>query len=363
VNVDFRFLSLNLSLLTDVEAVAAYCRELFSRFLDPDARHAAILEIRTEGNDTWRVRDGTIDATVDERSWLEGIATARVLETVGNEVEDHDLFHAAALSREGRGLILFGESGFGKSVLTLALLARGWRFFSDEVAAVAHRDGRLVPFPKAIELRREAADLAGLPYPDEPLPRGKALFDPEALSPACLSGPCPPSAVVFLEDAGGGDKAREEKGLLRLSVHRKAEEVPEAVNRLDGVVRAYWDGERAGFPALGIEYQPGTFAAWRLDEVLGARGVLIVDTSAEKRAPRDFDRETRLERMETHAGLELLLTRFRGRKTLERRLEAHDGRLGDLFISMLDRFEGTRFFRIAVGRLESMIERLEETVG
>ena len=363
VNIGFRFFRLRLTLRTDVGAVAEYCRELFSRFVDSAGTPSSVLEIRSQGSGAWRIRDTVIDAIVDQESWLEGIATARLLETVGNEVDGHDLFHAAALSLGGRGLILFGESGFGKSVLTLALLARGWHFFSDEIAAVDHRDGRLVAFPKAIELRPEAADLAGLPYPEEPLPRGKALFDPEALSPGCLSDPCRPSAVVFLVDPDEGRRTPQtDKSILRVTVHRKAEDLPEILRHLEGVDRCSWDGDRAGLPVLAIEYEPGRFAAWRLDEVLGKRGVLIIDSSAEARSPTDFNRNPRLQPIATHAGLESLLTRFRGRRALAQRLDACAGRVGDLFLSTLDRFEGTRFFRLTVGRLDPTVSLLEEAI-
>jgi hypothetical protein len=306
------------------------------------------------------VRDAVIDAVVDRASWLEGIAVARLLETVGNEVVDHDLFHGAALSLDGRGLVLCGESGFGKSLLTLSLLRRGWRFLSDEVACVSHASGALVAFPKALELRPETPALVGVEV-GAPGPRGKAIVDAETLFPGCISDACPASAVVFLEDPDPrGGPSRESDGALRVALHRRAEGLTEAVARLDGVTRAFWDEDRAGYPVLAIVNEPGRFAAWRLDEVLGERGALIVDSSAEAVAPTDFDREPQLEAMERHAGVGRLLTRFRGRRAFARRLEAQ-GSFADLFLSLLERFAGTRFYSLSVGRLDPTLALLAGT--
>ncbi|MHC5115157.1 MAG: hypothetical protein ACYTGP_12105 [Planctomycetota bacterium] len=57
---------------------------------------------------------------------------------------------AATLVSEGRGVILVGPTGAGKSTLAAGLIARGWRSLSDELALVHARTGLLHPFPKAV---------------------------------------------------------------------------------------------------------------------------------------------------------------------------------------------------------------------
>jgi hypothetical protein len=84
--------------------------------------------------------------------------------------------HAACLARDGRGLLLAGPTGSGKSTLTLALLRAGLEFVADDTVfltpagdvlgfpdAVAIRDGEPTPgFPKRLE-RIEAALLECAP--------------------------------------------------------------------------------------------------------------------------------------------------------------------------------------------------------
>jgi hypothetical protein len=46
------------------------------------------------------------------------------------------LLHAAALERDGRAIVLAGPSGAGKTTLSLALVARGWRIATEEMVLI-----------------------------------------------------------------------------------------------------------------------------------------------------------------------------------------------------------------------------------
>jgi HprK-related kinase A len=88
-------------------------------------------------------------------NWLVWTSTARFL-----------LVHAAVLERQGRALLLPGPSGVGKSTLCAALIARGWRLLSDEVAMVRPRDGLLQPYPRPISLKNESIEMIARMAPD-----------------------------------------------------------------------------------------------------------------------------------------------------------------------------------------------------
>lgn len=58
--------------------------------------------------------------------------------------------HAASMSYRGQGVILAGDSGYGKSTLATILMARGWKYLCDEFALVDPKTAELTPFPKAL---------------------------------------------------------------------------------------------------------------------------------------------------------------------------------------------------------------------
>ncbi len=65
----------------------------------------------------------------------------------------HMLMHAGAVAIGDAGVLIPGSSHAGKSSLTLSLLLRGGRYFSDEVGVVTTDSGELLAFPKPVSSR------------------------------------------------------------------------------------------------------------------------------------------------------------------------------------------------------------------
>lgn len=62
--------------------------------------------------------------------------------------------HAAALARDGRGLLIAGASGSGKSTLTTALLRAGFEFLGDDTCFLRHETAgaRVCSFPDEVDV-------------------------------------------------------------------------------------------------------------------------------------------------------------------------------------------------------------------
>ena len=67
--------------------------------------------------------------------------------------ERHMLLHAGSVSVGDAGVLIPGSSRAGKSSLTMSLLLRGGRYFSDEVGVVTTDSSELIPFPKPLSSR------------------------------------------------------------------------------------------------------------------------------------------------------------------------------------------------------------------
>ena len=72
---------------------------------------------------------------------------------LGEEVRDFFLLHAGAVAKRGAGIVFPGPSGSGKSSLTLALLRKGYRYLSDEMAVVDPVTAQLQPYPKPLAIK------------------------------------------------------------------------------------------------------------------------------------------------------------------------------------------------------------------
>lgn len=74
--------------------------------------------------------------------------------------------HAAVVERGGRAAILPAPPGSGKSTLCAALVHRGWRLLSDEMALVSLQDGRVSALARPVSLKNASIDVIRRFAPD-----------------------------------------------------------------------------------------------------------------------------------------------------------------------------------------------------
>ncbi len=69
------------------------------------------------------------------------------------------IIHAAVVDRAGRAVLLSAPPGSGKSTLCAALVSRGWRLLSDELALIRPEDGCLRATARPISLKNESIEV------------------------------------------------------------------------------------------------------------------------------------------------------------------------------------------------------------
>ena len=67
--------------------------------------------------------------------------------------------HAGVVERSGRALLLPAPPGSGKSTLCAALVNRGWRLLSDELALVDPTSGAIAPLPRPVSLKNASIEV------------------------------------------------------------------------------------------------------------------------------------------------------------------------------------------------------------
>lgn len=78
---------------------------------------------------------------------------------IANHSHRYLVIHAAVVERDGKAFVFPGMPGSGKSTLCAALVCRGWRLLSDEMAMVSLVDGLVRPVPRPISLKNASIDL------------------------------------------------------------------------------------------------------------------------------------------------------------------------------------------------------------
>jgi hypothetical protein len=78
---------------------------------------------------------------------------------LGAYCHQYALIHSAVVEKNGVAVILPGSPGSGKSTLCAAMVARGWRLFSDETALLRRDDHTLQAIPRPISLKNQSIDI------------------------------------------------------------------------------------------------------------------------------------------------------------------------------------------------------------
>ena len=142
--------------------------------------------------------------------------------------------HAACVARDGRGILLTGPSGMGKSSLAWALCRAGLTFVSDDASWLRRDSSAPVIFgkPHRLRFRPEALDL----FPEiATLPRLETIKGPRSFEvrtadiPGLTTAPCcRPGRLLFLARQAQGEAALEPlsaaETMRRLSLTRNSYE-------------------------------------------------------------------------------------------------------------------------------------------
>lgn len=75
---------------------------------------------------------------------------------VSTQAHQYLMLHAAVVERGGFAAILPAPPGSGKSTLCAALIQRGWRLLSDELALISLKDGSIYPAVRPVSLKNES---------------------------------------------------------------------------------------------------------------------------------------------------------------------------------------------------------------
>jgi hypothetical protein len=87
-------------------------------------------------------------AESDLLRYLEWIPVARAAQASAQDV----IVHAAAVVKESMTILLAGDSGAGKTTMTIGLTQRGWLPLSDDSAFISRRSFVVAPFPRCFHV-------------------------------------------------------------------------------------------------------------------------------------------------------------------------------------------------------------------
>ena len=107
----------------------------------------------------WNGEEITVEAVGDaDPDYVSAIVTGELFSVLLRQ-RGHLVVHGSGVARDGRSIGFVGDSGWGKSTLAAALVARGWSFLTDDLLVITEGDGGpvLIPTHSSMRLSEEAA--------------------------------------------------------------------------------------------------------------------------------------------------------------------------------------------------------------
>lgn len=187
------------------------------------------------------------------------------------------IVHAAVLEKDGRGIIMPGVPGSGKSTLCAAMSLRGWRLLSDEMALMDPQSLVITPVPRPVSLKNESITVirnfsssAEIGRAARDTAKGTvAHLKPTRASVDSAPIACQPGAIVFPKYRAGSDS-----NLIKSAKTRALMEIQENAFNSHILGKEGFDSARTlidSYPVYTLEYS-------RLDEALTIMDQILADT-------------------------------------------------------------------------------------
>jgi hypothetical protein len=286
----------------------------------------------------------------------------RIFALIAARIQSHILVHAAVAERNGRAILIAGDSHHGKTSLALGLLRRGFRLLSDELAAIDRTDGSVHPFPRALRAWPRSLALAGYSVaPDEfPLWLGKVLVDIERLQAGGIGERAPISDIVVLSDPAGPGATPPD--FVRVTVDRLEDSWLAALCQLDGVDALHVD--RSGsYPAVQIQTEHKVAVLTAVQALCDEQRILCLEM--QKRTPHrpDFSHPAQVTSLSKSLAVLELLRHFQGAQDSVILQQAHRGSATSFFVELAGLVQNARCHRLFVGPYEQMLALIDDLMA
>jgi hypothetical protein len=160
---------------------------------------------------TWEVRsDGSQEVVViDTREIALRLVEFLAVQALCEAPEGPPMLHGALVAKDGKGVVILGHGGAGKSTLACALWQEGWELLCDDTTVVEVDRGVARPTPRRVSLRASSRDLLGealwasIPTTPSYEPTGEGwLFHPAEVDGKARPESIKLEALIFLARQG-----------------------------------------------------------------------------------------------------------------------------------------------------------------
>lgn len=367
------FFDLEAIIHSDSDRYLNLFHQMYRRFrLDEHSsppRSTVKINLLTQPNNPWGKPVLIIDDEVrflNTSRLLEGYVYETVFHTIISRVTSHYLIHAGVVAYNDQGIILSADSGHGKTTLVLELVRRGFKFLSDEMAALSRTDHLIYPFPRSLRIRAGTLERAGFSTPKEDAPKwlGKWILDIDEIKANSLGDKTSLNYIIILRDPAQPQHEPEnilhrELGIL---VDRIDAAFLDAIRHIEGISDIKV-GQNYGYPLLTLYATDRAPLLSKVEALCHEQQVLILEVIKRREEHPSFDFPVRLEKIPQSQGAMELVRRFQGGHKSALLRQVFQGSSTRLFVELATIIERANCYQLFVGNLPDMADRVCQLVG
>lgn len=286
---------------------------------------------------------------------VEGFTYEQILMELMSRVQSHILIHAGVVERDQQALLIVAESGFGKTTLTLELVRRGFRFLSDEFAAINRQNGQVYPCPRSLRIRPQTLELIGRTdlVGRAEIWMQKYMLDIEELYPGRLGCAAPIRTVLVLEGPKFYPGQVAQAPFLEIQVDHAPESFLDDLRKIEGVNDVDVQPATIGvILRLAVERKVTVLRA--VEALCQAHEVLLLNVVHKPERPPFFSERAEIKPMSRSEAIMALLDQFLpGPRSLIVQEDMH-GSPTQLFFELGSAIQGADCYRMRVGPLDEM---------
>jgi len=363
-----RFFDLETVLRFDSQAHLEYFDQLYSHFrvdgISTPGQLVAEFALLTGSNNDWGQPVMILDSEVwplHDANVPAGFFYDNILCNILAKIRSHFLLHAGVVTAKGQGIIIVADSFHGKTTLVLELVRRGFKFLSDDTAAIGRMDGRVHPFPRSLRIRRETLELTGFSNKLAKTPIGleRLTLDIEALKPGSLGEAAAISDIIILQNPDesmtperSGSTTRE----LEVYIDRLDDTFLVAVESIESLLclRVVIEND---FPTLQFQTTREMYVLSQIELLCQQHRILMLNINNHQFERRPtFRASPYLETVSNSQATLELLRRFQGGHRSALLCEEFGGSSTQLYIELATLISNANCYRLFVGHLTEMAD-------
>jgi hypothetical protein len=329
-------------------------RLTFQVLVNPDNCHGKSVLIY--GDKVYPIQDSTLS---------HGYVYEFILHEILSQVKSHFLIHAGAVSRMGKGILIVADALHGKTTLVMELVRRGYRFLSDDIAAISRQDGQVYPYPRSLRIRPAALQRLRLTLPEGTrLWEGKYILDIEALFPGRMETSVPIQHILFLTDPESLPEGtgKTSHNLLYLYIDRQTPQFISDLGGLEGVTDlSIKKKNKYTVIILTTTNRDGVLAQSR--SLCDKHNLLLLETSNRFLGQPTFISSPRLDSISPSQATLFLLQRLKNPDQPCQAQVAPRGQAVHLYTELANLISHASCWRLSVGPLDQMADLIEELDG